>query len=81
MEYKARMAGVPLVVVEPAYTSQTCSVCHRIGTRRNKSFKCGYCGNDMDADVNAAKNIALLGAVVNQPEKSGMLSCALHTSA
>lgn len=81
MEYKARMAGVPLVVVEPAYTSQTCSMCHHIGTRRNKSFKCGYCGCDMDADVNAAKNIALLGAVVNQPEKSGMWSCNLHITA
>lgn len=35
----------------------------------------------MDADVNAAKNIALLGAVVNHPEKSGMWSCNLHITA
>lgn len=81
LEYKAKMAGVPLIVVQPAYTSQTCSKCHHLGTRKNKSFKCGYCGNDMDADINAAKNIALLGAVVNQPEKSGMCSCSLHITA
>lgn len=81
LEYKCKRAGVKIVVVPHAYTSQTCCKCHCIGTRSNKSFKCGYCGSDMDADVNAAKNIALLGAVVNQPEKSGMWSCNLHITA
>lgn len=79
IDYKARLSGVKFVVVEPAYTSQTCSVCHSIGTRKNKSFTCTNCGNDMDADLNAAKNIATLGAAVNQPEKSGMY-CLLHTA-
>lgn len=79
IDYKARLNGVKFVVVEPAYTSQTCSVCHSIGTRKNKSFTCTNCGNDMDADFNAAKNIATLGAAVNQPEKSGMY-CLLHTA-
>jgi IS605 OrfB family transposase len=79
IDYKARLNGVKFVVVEPAYTSQTCSVCHSIGTRKNKSFTCTNCGNDMDADLNAAKNIATLGAAVNQPEKSGMY-CLLHTA-
>ena len=79
IDYKARLSGVKFVVVEPAYTSQTCSVCHSIGTRKNKSFTCTNCGNDMDADFNAAKNIATLGAAVNQPEKSGMY-CILHTA-
>jgi IS605 OrfB family transposase len=79
IDYKARLNGVKFIVVEPAYTSQTCSVCHSIGTRKNKSFTCTNCGNDMDADFNAAKNIATLGAAVNQPEKSGMY-CLLHTA-
>ena len=79
IDYKARLNGVKFVVVEPAYTSQTCSVCHSIGTRKNKSFTCTNCGNDMDADFNAAKNIATLGAAVNQPEKSCMY-CILHTA-
>ena len=79
IDYKARLSGVKFVVVEPAYTSQTCSVCHSIGTRKNKSFTCTNCGNDMDADLNAAKNIATLGAAVNQPEKSSMY-CLLHTA-
>lgn len=77
IEYKAKLHGVNLVVVEPRHTSQTCSCCHHIGVRKNKSFKCPNCGNDMDADVNAAINIATLGAAINQPEKSGMY-CILH---
>ena len=81
LEYKAKRVGVPLIAVQPAYTSQTCCNCHHIGTRNNKSFKFGYCGNNMDADINAAKNIALIGAVVNQPEKSSMWSCSLHITA
>lgn len=79
LEYKSKLHGVKLVVVEPAYTSQTCSCCHHIGVRKNKSFKCTNCGADMDADVNAAINIASLGASVNAPEKSGMY-CSLHTA-
>lgn len=80
LEYKALLNGVRLVVVEPAYTSKTCSVCHHIGNRSNKSFKCNNCGHNEDADINASKNIATLGAVINQPEKSDMFSCALHYS-
>ena len=78
IKYKCSLLGVQLVVVEPAYTSQTCSHCHHLGIRNGKSFKCTNCGNDMDADINAARNIALLGVVVNQPEKSDMYSCSLH---
>ena len=77
--YKSALNGVELVVVEPAYTSQTCSCCHHIGTRKNKSFKCQNCGADMDADINAAINIASLGASINKPEKPGMY-CSLHTA-
>lgn len=79
MEYKSLLNGVPLVVVDPRYTSQTCSECKHIGQRRNKSFKCTNCGNNMDADFNASINIALLGAAINQPERSSMYCVnALH---
>jgi len=79
LEYKGLLYGVPVVVVDPRYTSQTCNVCKHLGKRTNKHFKCNNCGNDMDADFNAAINIATLGAAVNQPEKSGMY-CSLHTA-
>lgn len=78
LEYKSALNGIKLVAVEPAYTSKTCSICHHIGSRNNKSFKCNNCGHNDDADVNASKNIATLGAAVNQPEKSDMYSCFVH---
>jgi len=82
LEYKAKLAGVPLVVVNPHYTSQTCNVCKRIGNRNGMHFSCPSCGNISDADVNAAKNIAQLGASCKPPRKeSDMLSnFALHIS-
>lgn len=78
LEYKGLLYGVPVVVVDPRYTSQTCSVCKHIGKRTNKHFKCNNCGSDIDADVNASINIAALGAAINQPEKSTMY-CSLHS--
>lgn len=81
LEYKALLNGVNLVVVEPAYTSKTCSICKYIGKRTNKSFECKNCGNNMDADFNASLNIATLGSAVNHSEKSDMYcSIALHCS-
>jgi len=72
---------VPLVVVNPRYTSQTCNSCKHIGKRTNKVFKCvnTNCEVDtIDADFNAAQNISLLGVAINQPEKSTMF-CSLHS--
>jgi len=80
LEYKARLAGIPLVVVDPNYTSQICSVCKTIGNRNGKHFSCPSCGNIIDADVNAAKNIAQLGALCGkQPRKDvNMLNFVSH---
>jgi IS605 OrfB family transposase len=80
LTYKSLLNGLPLVVVEPAYTSQTCSICHHIGKRTNKSFQCSNCGNNMDADFNASRNIATLGRSINNDENSTLYSCSLHTS-
>ncbi|MGY2974760.1 RNA-guided endonuclease InsQ/TnpB family protein [Thermostichus sp. MS-CIW-37] len=82
LEYKARAAGVSLILVLPAYTSQTCHRCLHIhpeqgkSYRSGKSFKCGHCGWEGDADLNGANVIALLGAVVNQPRGPGLF-CSL----
>jgi IS605 OrfB family transposase len=83
LEYKALRAGVALILVPPAYTSQTCHRCLHIhpdpaqSYRNGKQFKCGHCGWEGDADLNGANVIALLGAAVNQPRGS-WLACQLQ---
>ena len=76
VEYKARRAGVRVVSIKPAYTSQMCSCCHYIGNRSRARFSCANCGAVMDADLNGALNIATVGAAVTRPEYS-LLSCPL----
>jgi putative transposase len=83
LEYKARVAGVSLILVPPAYTSQTCHKCLHIhpdpaqSYRSGKQFKCGHCGWEGDADWNGANMIAKLGAAVNQP-RGPLLACQLQ---
>jgi putative transposase len=81
--YKTIKHGVSLAFIDPRYTSQTCHNCNHIhpvrgeSYRSGKKFSCGHCDWVGDADYNGAKNISALGAVVNQPEGSG-LSCSLQ---
>ena len=44
-------------IVNPAYTSQVCSCCDRLGKRNGKLFTCTYCDKTIDADYNASINI------------------------
>jgi putative transposase len=67
VEYKANIAGIRVEIVEPHYTSQTCSRCGSLGTRRGKVFICEACGHRADADRNAADNLRLLGMSVTHP--------------
>ena len=72
--YKARLAGVPVVLVDPAYTSQRCNVCGHTekGNRKNQAeFECKQCGHTDHADCNGAKNI----------RDKGLLSISLSVSA
>ena len=59
IQYKAARDGKLVVLVPPEYTSQECSVC---GHRQEMPLKvrtycCPVCGNTIDRDVNAARNI------------------------
>lgn len=60
VEQKAEMAGIPFELVDPAYTSQSCSRCGVIGNRKSKVFNCENCSHFDHADVNASFNIANL---------------------
>ena len=71
IEYKAQIAGVPVVLVNPAYTSQRCSVCgfvHEDNRTSQSSFVCLRCGHSEHADLNASKNIRNVArAAVSRP--------------
>ncbi len=58
IEYKAALAGVPIIKVNPAWTSKTCPVC---GARRRDrvgpDFVCEMCDWEMDRQHNAGLNI------------------------
>jgi putative transposase len=61
--YKAVEAGVEVISVKPAYTSQACSGCgcpvpKSLGVR---THTCTNCGLTLDRDVNAALNILSAG--------------------
>ena len=82
LTYKCVKFGVKLVLVNPAYTSQTCHNCLHIhpvkgkSYRSGKSFRCGYCAWLGDADLNGAVNISTLGQLINLPGGSE-LACSL----
>ena len=68
LEYKARLAGVCLHLVDPRNTSRTCSICGHCEKANRKSqaeFVCQSCGYAAPADWNAAINISR--ADVKQP--------------
>lgn len=62
IKYKAALRGVPIVFVNPAYTSQDCSRCGQRNKPNGKSYSCASCGHKSHRDTNAAFNIAALGA-------------------
>ena len=70
IEYKAKAAGVAIIYVDPRNTSRTCSKCGHVDKKSRKDqehFVCTSCGYALNADINAAINIANRGAVVSQP--------------
>jgi putative transposase len=75
IRYKAALAGIKVIEVSEAWTSQTCTKCGNKGKRKTQGlFECKECGEE-NADRNAAFNIAKrglgqcskLGVVVNLP--------------
>ena len=59
LEYKALEKGIPVVYVDPHYTSQRCPVCNHIErSNRNKHrFSCKKCAYIGNADIVASLNI------------------------
>ena len=75
--YKAENRHIKIEFVSPKYTSQKCSKCNYIHKKNRKSnnFKCLNCGFQLNADLNASRNIKQdyeaiglnQGLIVNNP--------------
>jgi putative transposase len=63
LAYKAQLAGVSVVKVDPRNTSRTCAECGHVAKANRTSqekFLCVSCGHRANADQNAARNIRAL---------------------
>ena len=67
IKYKAALAGVPVIKLNPQWTSKTCPVC---GARRRdrvgKVFVCLMCDWEMDRQINAGLNILKTALASNE---------------
>lgn len=65
IKYKAEENCIEVVLVNPQYTSKRCNKCghiheeNRICKTNQSKFKCMSCGYESNADINAARNIAI----------------------
>jgi putative transposase len=65
LSYKAAVAGVPVIFVDPRNSSRECSQCGHIDKANRPSrsvFSCLACGFQSDADFNAARVLSGRGA-------------------
>nr|WP_248660641.1 transposase [Thermococcus cleftensis] len=60
IEYKAKLKGVRVVFVNPAYTSSLCPVCgEKLSPNGHRVLKCSNCGFEADRDVVGSFNISV----------------------
>lgn len=68
LAYKSAMIGLELVALDPRGTSLTCSQCGHYDKRNRKNqskFVCKKCNFQLNADLNAARNLALIASNLN----------------
>ena len=77
IEYKAKLRGVKVVFVNPAFTSSLCPVCgEKLSPNGHRVLKCSNCGFEADRDVVGSWNIRLralkMWGVTVPPESPAM---------
>jgi transposase len=66
ISYKAEMAGLEVLLIDPRNTSRTCNECGHCDKDNRKSqseFECLSCGHECNADLNASRNVRDKGYV------------------
>ena len=56
--YKAKWEGIPVVFINPSYTSQICPKCFSTNKRQKHLYKCSHCGYQANSDFVGSVNIA-----------------------
>ena len=71
LTYKAEEAGGWVAKVPAPYTWQRCSACGTLPEgplpQRQRVFRCPSCSHEQDRDVNAARNILMVGLHADRP--------------
>lgn len=87
IEYKTEVLGKNVLYVNPAYTSIECSDCgftDEDNRKDRETFHCLKCGFELNADLNASRNIAnrgkLLIAGCSQPPECSDLARSVTSS-
>ena len=87
LDYKAKIAGVPLLRINPHNTSRQCSQCghtEKANRKTRDSFVCKSCGHAACADSNGAANIRLKGLALagagafNHPNVAAIFCGNIH---
>lgn len=87
LEYKCARAGIPLLRIDPQFTSQACSQCghtEKANRKSRDSFVCKACGHTACADENGAANIRLKGlelagaGAFNHPNAGAIADGKIH---
>ena len=60
LDYKLALLGLKLIKRPAPYTSKSCSTCGTLGQRKKHDFNCPH-DRYHNADLNAARNLALRG--------------------
>jgi len=79
IKYKAEKVGIVVRMIDPAYTSRTCSCCGHTDKSQRVSQSEFYCSNPeckmhgkyINADFNAARNIAMSDKFISDTKKKG----------
>jgi transposase len=64
VEYKAKLLGIKVEYVDPAYTSQKCPICGVLNKAKDRKYecKCGYHGHlDIVGAVNILNTVPMTG--------------------
>jgi len=78
IKYKAEAESIEVVSINPKYTSQRCNRCGNINKENRNvkengqdKFKCMTCNHEENADLNAARNIAMkdIGEIIKEQIK------------